>query len=136
MQLIVGWFEKLGIPFTTWGQTAPSEFETLGIVFDMKQRCVRHRNKRAWRLYLATKALLRRGRVHGETVRIWLGHAVNHFQLMRPAMSCLHASYRFLQHALSSRAMMWPLVRFELRLVAGPYRTEVYLATHPPMDTH
>lgn len=138
LQLIVDWFEKLGIPFTTAGQTALSEFETLGIVFDMRQRCIRHRNKRAWRLYLATKALLRRGRVHGETMRIWLGHVVNHFQLMRPAMSCLHASYRFVQHALSSRAMMWPSVRFELRLVAGlvflgqldwasPYHTEVYL---------
>ena len=138
MQWIVEWFGKLGIPFTTAGQSALPEFETLGIVFDMKQRCIRHRNKRAWRLYLATKALLRRGRVHGETMRIWLGHVVNHFQLMRPAMSCLHASYRFVQHALSNRAMMWPSVRFELRLVAGlvflgqldwasPYHTEVYL---------
>lgn len=138
MQLIVEWFAKLGIPFTTAGQAALEEFETLGMVFDMQSRCIRHRPKRAWRLYKATRALLKRGRIHGETLRIWLGHVVNHFQLMKPAMSCLHACYRFVQSALSRRTMVWPSVRIELRLVMGlvflgqvdwssKYNEEVYL---------
>ena len=101
MGKIVEWFSKLGIPFTTAGDGALAEFETLGLVFDMEARCTRHRPARAWRLYQATRALLRRGRLRGEVVRVWLGHVIHHFQLQRPAMSSIHACYRFVQAALS-----------------------------------
>ena len=138
MGSIVAWFEKLGIPFTTSGTEALSEFETLGMVFDMKRRRIRHRAKRAWRLYYATKALTKRGRINGETLRVWLGHVVNHFQLLRPAMACLHSCYRFVQAALGRRMLVWNSVRTEMRLVTGliflggidwasEFSTEVYL---------
>ena len=107
MGWIVAWFERLGIPFTTSGTEALSEFETLGVVFDMKRRRIRHRAKRAWRLYYATKALLKRGRINGGTLRVWLGHGVNHFQLLRPAMAWLHSCYRFAQAALGRRMLDW-----------------------------
>ena len=116
MRSIVAWFEKLGIPFTTSGTEALSEFETLGMVFDMKRRRIRHRAKRAWRPYYATKALTKRGRINGETLRVWLGHVVNHFQLLRPAMACLHSCYRFVQAALGRRMLVWNSVRTEMRL--------------------
>ena len=138
MGKIVEWFSKLGIPFTTAGDGALAEFETLGLVFDMEARCIRHRPARAWRLYQATRALLRRGRLRGEVVRVWLGHVIHHFQLQRPAMSSIHACYRFVQAALSKRIEVWPSVRFEMRLVLGliflgkidwtsPFATDVYI---------
>lgn len=119
MNMITSWFEKLGIPFTTAGDDALEEFQTLGMWFDMKHRTIRHRPGRAWRLYYATCALLKRGRVRGETLRIWAGHVVNHFQLLRPALSCLFSTYRFIQASLGRRMMMWTSVRTELRLVKG-----------------
>ena len=119
MQMITSWFGQLGIPFTTAGEDALEEFQTLGMVFDMRNKRIRHRPARAWRLYYATCALLKRGRVKGEMLRTWAGHVVNHFQLLKPAMSCLFSTYRFIQANLGRRAMMWTAVRTELRLVKG-----------------
>ena len=100
MGWIVTWFERLGTPFTTSGTEALPEFETLGMIY-------------------ATKALLKRGRINGEILRIWLGHVVNHFQLLRPAMACLHSCYSFVQVALGKRMLVWNSVRTEMRLVIG-----------------
>jgi hypothetical protein len=52
-------------------------------------------------------------------MRVWLGHVVNHFQIMRSGLSCLHACYRFTQQALGRRVPVWPSVRYEMRLVMG-----------------
>lgn len=92
MGWIVTWFERLGTPFTTSGTEA---FETLGMVY-------------------ATKALLKRCRINGDILRIWLGHVVNHFRLLRPAMACLHSCYSFVQVALRANGC-WCGTVFGLR---------------------
>eukprot|EP00438_Fugacium_kawagutii_P013878 Skav219717 [mRNA] locus=scaffold301:32634:35210:+ [translate_table: standard] len=119
MEGIVQQFKLLGIPFVTSGEEPLAKFETLGLVFDVENRRIRHRHQRSWRLYLATKCLLKRGRLRGELLRIWLGHVIHHFQLCRPAMSALHSCYRFVEASLGKRMEVWPSVRFEMRLVLG-----------------
>ena len=119
MRGIVEQFKSLGIPFVTSSDESLQQFETLGLVFDLEHRCIRHRHSRSWRLYYATKCLLKRGRIRGETLRIWLGHVVHHFQLCRPAMSAVHSCYRFVSAALGKRMEVWPSVRFEMRIVFG-----------------
>eukprot|EP00438_Fugacium_kawagutii_P019574 Skav228158 [mRNA] locus=scaffold439:19428:23715:+ [translate_table: standard] len=135
---IVNTFQKLGIPFVLSNEEAVDKFETLGLVFDLKRRRIRHRAARSWRLYLATRALLRRGRIPGELLRVWIGHVVHHFQLTRCNMSAIHACYRFVEASLGKRTLVWPSVRLEMRIVLGliflneanleaPYHPTVYL---------
>ena len=131
-------FQQLGISFVVSGDEALDRFETLGLVFDLERRCIRHRAARFWRLYMATRALLRRGRIRGEMMRVWIGHVVHHFQLARCNMSVIHACYRFVEASLGKRSLVWPSVRLEMRMVLGliflneadlqaPYHNTVYL---------
>lgn len=135
---IVNTFQQLGIPFVVSGDEALDRFETLGLVFDLERRCIRHRAARSWRLYMTTRALLRRGRIRGEMMRVWIGHVVHHFQLARCNMSVIHACYRFVEASLGKRSLVWPSVRLEMRMVLGliflneadlqaPYHNTVYL---------
>eukprot|EP00438_Fugacium_kawagutii_P014873 Skav225062 [mRNA] locus=scaffold2293:21259:24786:- [translate_table: standard] len=119
MEGIVKQFQQLGIPFVTSGDEPLAKFETLGLVFDVKNRKIRHRHQRSWRLYMATRCLLKRGRLRGETLRVWLGHVIHHFQLCRSAMLAVHSCYRFVEASLGKRMEVWPSVRFEMRLVLG-----------------
>ena len=94
--------------------------ETLGMEFSFGERVVlRNTLKGSWKLWLATKAILRRRRVSGELMRVWLGHINFFFQLARPALSSLSACYRFMASNLGRRAALWPNVRRELRTVLG-----------------
>ena len=96
MQLISEHFKQLNIPFEVDEVANEPQLDTLGMTFSFDNG-VRVRGKRArvWRLWGATRALLRRRRVSGETLRIWLGHVNFHFLLARPLLSTLSATYKF-----------------------------------------
>lgn len=113
-------FADLGIPFEVTDLAGSPKVETLGMEFSFGDRVVlRNTLKRSWKLWLATKAILRRRRVSGELMRVWLGHINFFFQLARPALSSLSACYRFTASNLGRRAALWPNVRRELRTVLG-----------------
>ena len=119
MNGIICRFKDLEIPFDVQHTTASIVLEALGLVYDFKDRTLRHTSRRMWRLYLATCAFLRRSRVSGDQMQIWLGHVVNHFQLEKSCLSCLSACYRFVEVAGPKRRQVWDAVRFEIRLVLG-----------------
>ncbi|CAK0870936.1 unnamed protein product [Prorocentrum cordatum] len=93
--------------------------EHLGAVFDGHRRLLHHQPRRVWRVYLAGKELLRRRRLRGEVLRVWIGHVVHLFMLNRPALSCLWAVYQFIQHALERRCRVWGSVRQEIKVILG-----------------
>jgi hypothetical protein len=74
MDGIIGRFKDLGIPFDVQHATASIVLEALGLVYNFKDRALRHTTRRTWRLYQATRALLRRSRISGDQMQIWLGH--------------------------------------------------------------
>lgn len=113
-------FDALGIPFEVTDRPGGKSVESLGMEF-IFENGVRLRNKisRAWKLWFATKALLQRGRVSGEVLRVWLGHVNFFFQLGRSGLSALSATYKFVNQHLGHRAVLWPNVRSELRTIQG-----------------
>ena len=68
-----------------------------------------------WRLHLASQELARRSRVSGRVLEIWLGHVVNAFCLIRPALSVLFRCYQFVRAYPDRRAPLWTSVRAEIR---------------------
>ena len=50
---------------------------------------------------------------------MWVGHVVNLFQLLRPAMSALQCIYPFIEHLRERRMPIWPAVRDEMLLIEG-----------------
>ena len=120
MQLISEHFRQLNIPFEVDDVANSPQLDTLGMTFSF-DRGVRVRGKqtRVWRLWGASRALLRRRRVSGETLRIWLGHVNFHFLLARPLLSTLSATYKFAITHLGHRFPLWPSVRKEIKTVLG-----------------
>eukprot|EP00959_Pyramimonas_sp_CCMP1952_P294608 6162078-Pyramimonas_sp.AAC.1 len=89
--------------------------EHLGAIFDGHRRLLHHQPRRVWRVYLAGKELLRRRRLRGEVLRVWVGHVVHLFMLNRPALSSLWAVYQFIQHSLERHCRVWGSVRQEIK---------------------
>ena len=114
-------FESLGIPFEVDQVSGKATVDTLGLTFNFENGRVTARAKsdRAWKLWLATRALLRRRRVSGEVLRVWIGHCNFHFLLARPLLSCLSACYAFAAKHRHHRYPMWPAVRKELKVILG-----------------
>jgi hypothetical protein len=111
-------FSELGIPFTVDHTDGQPTVDTLGLTFSFGSRVtVRAKQSRAWRLWGATRALLRRRRISGDILRVWLGHVNFHFMLSRPLLSILSACYKFSSSHLGHRFPMWPSVRKEMKLV-------------------
>ncbi|CAK0813842.1 unnamed protein product, partial [Prorocentrum cordatum] len=94
-------------------------FESLGVVFDGRQRCLRHLPRRVWRVYLATRALRRRRWVHENILEIWMGHVVNLFGLLRPGLSCFQQIYPCVANVRGRRVRLADAVKNEMRLVQG-----------------
>eukprot|EP00435_Cladocopium_sp_Y103_P061503 s490_g23.t1 len=133
-------FEQLGIPFDVDHVSGHTSVDTLGLTFDFSGNSVvvRAKKDRAWRLWLATRSLLRRRRISGEVLRVWIGHVNFHFLLARPLLSCLSACYAFAAKHRHHRYPMWNSVRKELKIVMGliftveknlssPINPEVYI---------
>ena len=74
----------LGIPFDLTHTTAQLVLQTIGLEYDFANRRPRKVPSRVWRFVYATRALLRRSRMTGKTMEVWLGHAVSLLQLTRP----------------------------------------------------
>ena len=111
-------FQQLGIPFDMDNVSGNSCIETLGLTFFFQNGVrVRAKRERAWRLWLATKALLQRRRVSGDALRVWLGHVNYHFLLCRPLLSILSGCYSFCHAHIGHRFPLWPSVRKEMRQV-------------------
>ena len=121
MDAVSNHFAGLGIPFEVTDKAGDPIIESLGLEFNFEGGgvVVRNTRKRAWRLWLATKALTRRQRVSGDILRVWLGHVNFYFQLNRSCLSVLSACYRFAALHLGRRGRVWPNVRKELRQVMG-----------------
>ena len=120
MKQIAGRFQELNIPFEVDNIEGAATMDTLGLTFDFSQGVVvRAKKERAWRLWHATRALLRRRRISGDTLRVWLGHVNFHFLLCRPALSSISSCYRFAIDHLGHRFPMWPSVRKEMKQVLG-----------------
>ncbi len=118
MDKIASHFEKLNIPFEVDHVAGQATLDTLGLTFDLENGVrVRGRSDRVWRLWAASRAILRRRRVSGATLRKWLGHVNYHFLLCRPMLSVLSATYKFCMAHLHHRFPMWPSVRKEIKLV-------------------
>ena len=116
MKDIAKQFAQLGIPYTVDEVGSALEMGSLGLRLDFKGRVAAYpKPSRSWRLWLATRALLRRRKIHGKILQIWLGHVVHHFSLMKAGMSILSACYRFVaDHSLgevwgenSGKSVIW-----------------------------
>ncbi|CAE7187344.1 unnamed protein product [Symbiodinium necroappetens] len=120
MKAIADRFALLGIPFEVDDVEGQGWMHSLGLRFDFGDRCTaRSKASHAWSLWMATRGLLRRRRVSGRLLRVWLGLTNFHFQLARPALSTLSATYKFTAEHLEHRAPLWASVRSELRDVLG-----------------
>ncbi|CAE7204167.1 unnamed protein product [Symbiodinium sp. CCMP2592] len=120
MKAIADRFALLGIPFEVDDVEGQGWMHSLGLRFDFGDRCTaRSKTTRAWSLWMATRGLLRRRRVSGRLLRVWLGLTNFHFQLARPGLSALSATYKFAVEHLDRRAPLWASVRSELRDVLG-----------------
>ena len=118
MDKIASHFKKLNIPFEVDHVAGQGTLDTLGLTFDLENGVrVRGRSDRVWKLWAASRAILRRRRVSGATLRKWLGHVNYHFLLCRPMLSVLSATYKFCMAHLHHRFPMWPSVRKEIKLV-------------------
>ena len=121
MDAVAEHFGKLGIPFEVDGVEHLHHMDSLGmrLSFDKGRSTAMAKPERAWKLWHATRGLLRRRRLSGELLRVYLGLANFHFQLMRPALSVFSACYKFAAENVGRRATVWPTVRTELRLALG-----------------
>ena len=72
-------------------------FETIGIILDFQKGRVRKKPKRIWRAFFAGREILRRRRVYGKMVEIWLGHITSFAMLAPSALSCCFHIYKFVQ---------------------------------------
>ncbi|CAK0847888.1 unnamed protein product, partial [Prorocentrum cordatum] len=101
-------------------QHATSSQGILGIEFDGRRGRLRHASRRAWRLYLGLREVLRRPRLARWHVRRLLGHIVHYFSIMRPALSVLGESYAYLESGPMEGVSRLPWsVLTELRCAAG-----------------
>ena len=118
MQKIPSRFEQLGIPFEIDDVSGESSVEILGLTFRFDHGVrVTAKTERAWRLWAATRAILRRRRVSDNILRDWLGYINFHFLMCRPLLSILNATYKFAIAHLGHRFPIWDSVRMEIKLV-------------------
>ena len=74
---------------------ACSVFTCGGAIFDFMQKRVYPKPSRVWKVYKSSGELLRIGGATGDAIRVYLGHVVHVFMLLRPALSCLDRLYTF-----------------------------------------
>ncbi|CAK0907658.1 unnamed protein product [Prorocentrum cordatum] len=102
---------------------------TAGIELDLKHGRLRNKASRIWRFDLATRALLARGKMRGEHMGVWLGHAISLLMLARPGYAALSPACLFAESARGKRTALPREVKQEMRIVVGlVWRTEVDLA--------
>jgi hypothetical protein len=112
-------FEQAEIPLT-WTTPEPCEvFETVGLVLDFRKGTIRNKPKRLWKAFFAGRELLKRRRVSGKLVEVWLGHITSLFMITPCGLSCFFQIYRFVQQHRHHRTFLWGSVREEIKLALG-----------------
>ncbi|CAK0904148.1 unnamed protein product [Prorocentrum cordatum] len=86
----------------------------LGWVIDGARGAVAPSPRRAWRMSLATRALLAVPRVSAQQVRQVVGHCAFPLTVRRPLLAVFSAVYRFIPKAGEAPRPWWPSVRREL----------------------
>ena len=91
MDAIAEHFGRLGIPFEVDGVEHLHHMVSLGmrLSFDKGRSTAMAKPERAWKLWHATRGLLRRRRLSGELLRIYLGLTNFHFQFEAGALRLL-----------------------------------------------
>ena len=112
-------FKAADIPLTWTTESPCSIFETVGLVLDFERGVIRNKPKRLWKAFFAGRELLRRRRVSGKLIEIWLGHMTSIFMLYPCALSTFFHIYRFVQNHRHHRAVLWKSVREEMKLAIG-----------------
>ena len=116
---IDGFFKTADIPIS-WTYEEPTDrFETVGVVMDFARGYVCNKPSRIWRTFLAGQELLRRKRVRGKLVEIWLGHITSLFMLSSHGLSAFFHIYRFVEQFRDGRGVLWSSVREEIRTALG-----------------
>ena len=94
---------------------ASTDNSFVGLEFYNEGRCLSIRRSRLRRLYGALRALLSRGVVSGEALRIFVGHVTWAMLIRRPSLSLLNVSHAFINAEVSPRhRVLWPSLRVEL----------------------
>ena len=107
--------------------------EILGVEMRGGDGKVRHKAHQAWWLHQGIRFLLQVGHAAGWQVRVYIGHLVSDFQLMRPGLASLRALYDFVGAGpLGERRPLPPCCRNELKVIKGLlFLAEVNLRTPP-----
>ena len=95
------------------------DHQQVGIVLHGRDLRVRHPARRTWRLWSASQHLLRYGGTTGAALRVYVGHLVHHFMLLRPALSALDECYHFInRHGERFGTFDFVMIN-ELRVISG-----------------
>eukprot|EP00971_Amphidinium_carterae_P156831 3108908-Amphidinium_carterae.1 len=109
----------VGLPLE-WTYDHPVQLlETVGLVIDLHRGKVHNKPNRVWRFLRASQCLISRGKVRGEHLQVWVGHAVHLLMLLRPGLSVLRRVCPFIQRALGKRTVIPRDIRQEIRMVMG-----------------
>eukprot|EP00971_Amphidinium_carterae_P052220 1027986-Amphidinium_carterae.2 len=100
--------------------------EMVGIILDGESAQFRPKPSRVWRLFLALEHVLSLRKMTEKAMQVLVGHLVNHFQLLRPALSVLDSCYRFIGAGTRNSKALDHRVRWELRVCQGL----VFMAGH------
>ena len=112
-------FADLNIPLT-WSSDEPQDtFTTVGIVLDFRRRKVLVKPRRLWKVFLAGREILRRGRVNGNVLEKWLGHMTFIFMVAPAGLSAFFHIYRQVQQSRGRRVQLWSSVKREIRTALG-----------------
>ena len=95
------------------------ELESLGVILDFRSLVSRISSKRGTRIRNALRAVLKRNKCSGDTMRRLIGHCTFAALLRRPSLSCFSSVYKFMDVAGSEKQTLWVAVREELRCFAG-----------------
>ena len=92
---------------------------SLGTVLDTGRRRSSLAPRRFWKLRHGIDAILKAKTVIGTTLEVVIGHATFCSLLARPALSCFHSVYKYIQRIGPSRGILWDTLRDELRAFQG-----------------
>ncbi|CAK0812038.1 unnamed protein product, partial [Prorocentrum cordatum] len=115
LDAVKGDLDKSGLHYHE--ENSPAEtLELLGVEFDGRRRLLRPKPRRIWRLHLALRAVLRRGRCSGLVLQVLVGHIVHHCQLLRFGLSALDKVWSFMSESGGKEVRLWASVRWELEV--------------------
>ena len=95
------------------------DHQQVGTIMHGRDLRVRHPPRRTWRLWSATQHPLHFGGTTGAALRVYVGHLVHHFMLLRPALSALDECYHFINRHGERYGKFDFVMINELRVISG-----------------